>query len=381
MNRILFISSENTGGGHKSITEALSRQLFLLSPDVQFSVIDGFELGNVLLRLSSRSYDSFAIRFPTLWGFVYRLSNPFKPLVNHFIARLIRKSLLKQINTFHPDLIVSVHNLFVGSVINVLNHAGLNIPVISLIADLDNVTNLWADKQAKYIICPSDETRQSMLRAGMTRDQLYLTGFPVRKEFCDTDLPEPHHLPNKSKKYISVLIISGSQGSTKVRQIAEALLNDKNIHITIIAGHDTALKHDMEEELSEYVGNRVTIYGFIREIKERMAEADLLIIRASPNVLMEAVNLCKPVIIIGSLKGQEEKNPQFVRKHHLGVCCPNISALPDMIATLLANDGEELVQISQNQYRFRKPEAARAITELLIQTAKETNRSQNLPIA
>jgi processive 1,2-diacylglycerol beta-glucosyltransferase len=379
VNRILFLSSEYTGNGHKSITEALSKQLLLVSPDSQFTVIDGFGLGNWILRSSSRDYDSFAVKFPALWGLIYQLSNPFKQLVNWFVAQNIRKSLLEEINAFHPDVIVSVHNLFVGSVLDILDQSHLDIPFISLIADLDNVTSLWADKRATYIICPSAEAQQKMLRAGMAQEQLFLTGFPVRNTFCECDLPEPrcHAL----KKVVSILLISGSQGSTQVLKIAKLLLSDERIHLTIIAGHNTALIKVMENALSPYIGKRVTLYGFITEVKARMMEADLLIMRASPNVLMEAVNLCKPVIITGALRGQEAKNPQFVLKHKLGLYCRDVRQLPDMVSTLLENDGEELLQIAQNQYAFRKPESAREITELLIQTVKETNKSQGRPIA
>ncbi|TGA98333.1 galactosyldiacylglycerol synthase [Sporolactobacillus shoreae] len=380
MYRILFLSSEHTGSGHKSIIEALSEQLLLLSPDIQFSIIDGFDLGNWFLRSSSRSYDSFAVKFPLFWGFIYQLGNPFKALVNWMVGQNIRKSLLKQIDAFHPDLIVSVHNLFVGSVINVLDRADLDIPVISLIADLDNVTDLWADKRAKYIICPSEEVKQIMLHAGMTNDQLFLTGFPVRRKFCDVHLPKPLHW-RENEKNISVLLMSGSQGSAQILKIAQTLLNDEKIRITIIAGHNTSLKKFLEKALSPYVGKRVSIYGFIREVEKRMMEADLLILRASPNVLMEAVNLCRPIIVTGALRGQEAKNPQFVLKHQLGLYCRDISSLPNMISALFANHGEKLMQISKSQYLFRKPESAHAIAQLLIQTAKETHTSQDQPIA
>jgi UDP-N-acetylglucosamine:LPS N-acetylglucosamine transferase len=373
LNKILFISSEKTGGGHKSITEALSEQLLLLNPDIQFKVIDGFMLGNWLLRFPSRMYDTLAVELPLLWGFIYRLSNPFKAIVNMIVANNIRKSLLKQIDAFHPDLIVSVHELFVGSVIKVLNHAGKDIPVISLIADLDNVTNLWADKRVKYIVCPSDEAKKSMLKEGIASDKLYLTGFPVRNEFCDVNLPEPVQWHDSRKKYISILLISGSEGSPQTLKIVSTLLKQEIIHITIITGHNTVLKNFMQKHFSRYVGNRITIYGFIKDIKKRMMEADILILRASPNVLMEAVNLCKPVIITGALKGQEEKNPQYVLKNKLGFYCRNVNELPDMIAKLLANDGEKLLQAARNQYAFRKPASARDITELLIKTVNETN--------
>lgn len=378
MARILFLSSEHTGCGHKSITEALSEQLTLLSPDSHYMVIDGFELGNRLLRSSSRNYDAFALKCPLLWGLFYQLSNPFKALVNAFLARSIRKPLLEKVRAFRPDVIVSVHNLFVGSVITVLNQAHLDIPVVSLIADLDNVTNLWADKRASNVICPSEETRQQMLKAGMAPEQLVRTGFPVRSAFCTLQRPE---LGLANKHFISILLISGSQGSAQVLKIARTLVHNKMIRLTIIAGHNTGLKKTLEQTLAPYIGSQVTIYGFTSEVKARMMEADLLIIRASPNVLMEAVNLCKPVIVTGALRGQEAKNPRFVVTHQLGLYCRDVKDLPKMIAELSAHGGEKLRQIAENQYHFRKPESARVITERIIQITKVKNSSQDRPIA
>ncbi|MCI1858620.1 MAG: galactosyldiacylglycerol synthase [Sporolactobacillus sp.] len=381
MNRILFLSSEHTGNGHKSIIEALSKQLLLLSPNIRFTVIDGFGLGHRFLRLSSLSYDSFAVKCPALWGFIYRLSNPFKTIVNQAVAQNIKKSLLKEIDAFHPDLIVSVHSLFVGSVINILDRAGLDIPLISLIADLDNVTTLWAHRRAKYIICPSAEAKQTMVKAGMTSNQLVLTGFPVRYEFCDLNLPRLPRQANGTQKYRSILLMNGSQGSTQVLKTAKLLLNHDNVRLTIIAGHNGALKKHLEHSLAREIGKRVAIYGFIANVKAQMIKADLLILRASPNVVMEAVNLCKPFIVTGALRGQEEKNPHFILKHHLGLYCQDLRNLPAMISTLLENNGEKLRQISKNQALFRKPESARVIAQLLIKTVKETNTAKDQPIA
>lgn len=375
MKKILFLSSEYTGGGHRSITKALCEQLSLHGPEIQFKVIDGFMLGNWLLRIPSHTYDTLAVALPSLWGFIYRLSNPFKWLVNRAVAGNIRKSFLAQVRTFQPDLIVSVHEIFVGSVIRILKKEGLDIPVISLIADLDNVTNLWADRDVKYVVCPSEEARKSMLEAGMTSKQLFLTGFPVRQEFCDPSLPESRSWHESGKKEISVLLISGSQGSPQVLKIIKSLLKHEQIHLTIIAGYNTILKRIIEKHFSKYIGGRLTVYGFINKIKERMEEADLLILRASPNVLMEAVNLCKPVIVTGALRGQEEKNPQFVLRNKLGCYCRDVNELPEIISRLLANDGEKLLQTAQNEYRFRRPESARQITDLFVKTLHERDVS------
>ena len=86
---------------------------------------------------------------------------------------------------------------------------------------------------------------------------------------------------------------------------------------------------------------RIQIYGFTKDIKKYMLAADILVIRASPNVLMEVVNLCKPIIIVSALKGQEEKNPKFVVRHNLGIYCKDIKMLPEMVTQLLFTKWEK----------------------------------------
>jgi processive 1,2-diacylglycerol beta-glucosyltransferase len=67
---ILFITSNSTGQGHKSITEALSSQIMCLSPDANISVIDGFAEGNAIAIASGRIYNTIAVFF-RLYGGLY----------------------------------------------------------------------------------------------------------------------------------------------------------------------------------------------------------------------------------------------------------------------------------------------------------------------
>lgn len=351
-----------------------------MSSDIQVTVIDGFDLGNWFIRTAGRIYNPLAVKLPALWGCIYQISGYMKKLINHIVSGSIHKSLLRTIHELHPDLIVSVHALFVGSVLNVLEQEHLKIPVVTFVADLDNVSSLWADKRARCIICPTDEAKQSMIKEGIEKDRLCVTGFPVREDFCDTNPLLFPEYSSKTQRDTSVLLVSGSQGSSQVLKIAKTLLQSKDIHVSIIAGNNSILKKFLEKYLAPFIGSRVTVYGFVKDMKRRMSEADILIIRASPNVLMESVNLCKPVIVIGALKGQEQKNPEFVLRNNLGLYCRDIKQLPEMIRALQENHFEKLKQISCSEYKFRNPNAARDIAGLLIHQRPDVIEECTAPI-
>lgn len=364
--KIMFLSAEKTGSGHKSITESLKYQLTRLNPNVEFCVIDGFSLGNHFVSWTGNSYNFFAVYTPHLWSLVYKLGDYFvRPAVTSF-SLMINKKLMKHIEEEKPDIIISVHALFLGSVLNILKKNNLNIPLIPVIADLDNVAKLWGDKRSTCTICPSIESKQTMLSVGLPEDKLRLTGFPVRAEFCE-DLESKENQPEEFmlKDKLKFLIVSGSQGSTQILNITESLLKTKNSHVTIIAGNNKILKSFLEKELSSY-GDRVNILGFTKEIKKHMKDADIMVVRASPNVLMEAINLNKPIIVTGSLKGQEAKNPDYIAKYGLGVVCKNSKKLPEVVDDLLANNCKKIKDIKNSQKNFIKKNAALEIAEIIL---------------
>lgn len=391
--KILFLSADKTGSGHKSITESLKHQLKILNPNVEISVIDGFSLGNRLMSLTGNSYNFFAVYTPAIWSFVYKLGDfTVRPVVSIF-GSMINKKLLKCIEEIKPDIIVSVHALFLGSVLNVLKKNNLDIPVISVIADLDNVARLWGDRRSTCTICPSIESRQTMISTGLLEEKLKLTGFPVRAEFCEISSNKANSNEVLSEQAVSVqntfsqaydkfstneklnfLIVSGSQGSAQILKITEALLKAKNSYVTIIAGNNKILKSYLEKELASF-GERVNILGFTKEIKKYMKQADILVVRASPNVLMEAINLNKPIIVTGSLMGQEAKNPDYVLKYGLGVVCKDMKKLPGVVEELLAENGKKINEIKEKQRNFIKKNAALEISEIILD---EYYKSRNI---
>ncbi|WP_368489700.1 glycosyltransferase [Clostridium sp. BJN0013] len=369
--KILFISADNTGNGHKSITEALRHQIKKLDATKHLEVVDGFSMGNYFFRVLSNLYSPIAVNAPLIWGWLYRLSNHMVNAINVMCSRIIKKKLLQLLEELKPDIIISVHAFFTGSVTRILEKNHMEIPVISFVADLDNVSNLWADSRAKYILCPTKEAEDKMKSLGISSERLRVVGFPVREEFC-SDIPDIDiEAKDSANGSISVLFISGSQGSRQVLKMAKKLLENGKCNVTIIAGKNEVLRKQLEKELAEYSEEQVSIIGFTKEIKEYMAKADILILRASPNVLMEAVNLCKPIIIIGALKGQEEKNPEFIEKYQLGCICENYKKISSVIQELYAFNQEKIVSLKNNMVRFRNPEAAYNIAVFIIQQCNQ----------
>jgi processive 1,2-diacylglycerol beta-glucosyltransferase len=111
---------------------------------------------------------------------------------------------------------------------------------------------------------------------------------------------------------------------------------------------------------------RVSILGFVDDMEQHMLAADLLLLRASPNAVMEAVVLCRPFVVTGSFAGQEAKNPAYVEHEGLGVRCMRPSDLPDVVSGLLADGGAKLQELRVREAAYRNPDAARDMAAAIM---------------
>jgi len=363
---ILIISSNITGHGHKSITESLQEK-FSLYPDVNVHVIDGFTLiGNLGLRIG-KLYGSITRNAKEVWRLIWDLSQRKPSIVNDFTEVAIRDNFIKLLKSVNPDLILSVHPNFNGSVLNILEEYNIKIPFVTLVADLVSITSLWADPRVDYIICPTKESKYRCLEFGVSESKLKIIGFPVRQKFLE-------HLNEDNKEHtysqnrpLECLIMSGGEGSGNMSTIARILLKNFNCKVKIVTGRNKILKRRLERTLYERFGTeRVEIYGFTNNIQDLMLSSDIAITRGSPNVMMEVVACNVPLIITGNLPGQEEGNPGYLIKHNLGVVCKDTRRLKSIIRELLINNGSKLKQIKKSQKEFLNPNIAKEICDFII---------------
>jgi processive 1,2-diacylglycerol beta-glucosyltransferase len=294
--------------------------------------------------------------------FNFSAENP--SMINRFIEILIKNNFLKLLDEVKPDMILSVHPNFNGSILNILEKQAIKIPFITLIADLVNISPLWADKRADYVISPTIEARDKCIGYGVPAENIKVLGFPVRSRFFRNNTNAKTGY--KDGAPLKCLIMSGGEGVGNMKEIAEILLDHFNCEVKIVAGRNVKLKSTLENLLKSKYGDKVEIYGFIKNIQELMFDSDIAFTRGSPNVMFEAFSSNTPIIITGALPGQEADNPAFAEKFNLGVVCKDIEEIQPTIAQLLANDAEKLNHILNCQRNFIKPHAAEEIIQFIL---------------
>ncbi|MGM9986286.1 MAG: glycosyltransferase [Bacillaceae bacterium] len=374
IKNILIISSDYTGHGHKSITEALNEKF---GENVNVTVVDGFSLGGQLLMKIGKMYGPITRTSEKLWKVIWEFTGIKAPFINRLIQWKIEKNFLQLLDRVKPDLILTVHPNFNGSVVNILEKHNISTPFLTLIADLISISPFWADPRVDCIISPTEEAKEKCIHFGVSKEKIKVLGFPVRSRFYQIDTPVYANLDKGDE--LKCLIMSGGEGVGNMEKIADTLVTNFPCRVKIIAGRNEKLKKQLEVSLQKH-GEKVEVFGFLQNIQDLMMEADIAFTRGSPNVMMEAVCCHTPLVITGALPGQEEGNPYFAQKYNLAVSCKNIQELESTIGDLLSNNCRKLNEIKQSQYAYADPTIVDNIVAFITNFDDNQDSYEHAPI-
>lgn len=361
--KILIITSYVTGHGHKSITGALEEEL-KTREDIEYKTVEGFELGGKLGVTVSKMYAPLVCKSKKIWKLIYKTSERKSNSTRRVVATFTKRRLNKLLDEYNPDLVITVHPVFNGSVLDVLKKRKREIPMIAVFADLISIPRLWIDSRLTLSIAPTSQASVIAQKSGVNEEKIKVIKLPVRKEIADIGRTMEGFDENqiKKQKEIRFLIMSGGEGAGNFDEILNKLLQNENFRISIITGTNTKLKEKIEKNFKDYL-DRITVYGYVKDIGKIMANNDIGIVRGSPNVLMECISCLLPVIINGTLPGQEEGNVDFILLNKLGVLWHESTDLSDIVDSLIKNDKEKLIEIKRNQLLYRDLDSAKKIID------------------
>lgn len=348
MRRLLIITAVYTGHGHKSISDSLMERLKVYD-DIEVMTIDGFELMTKVQQVCiERAYGPIT-RLPSkAWATSYAAAVKLRQPVERMLSKMIRARFEALVYGFKPDCILSVHPMFIGNVIDLLEEMNLNIPVIVHEADLIDIAPYYMEPRAALTLAPSQEAYDCTIAHGLDPEKVRKVGFPVRARFMGLT----ERAKERKREELTITVMSGSEGSGLIRTVTRELLKGTSAHVNVICGRNKVLRKKLKKAFTKNYYGRVNVMGFVDRIQDVMCESDILVMRASPNSVMEAVALNKPVILFGQLAGQELHNPQMLEKHGLAKYCPDPEQLVACVNSLTANGGAEVKRMIECQNAY-----------------------------
>ncbi len=363
---ILFLFSD-TGGGHRSATEAIIEALHIEFGDrVTTEMVDIFKQYAPLPLNRFPKWYPYMVRVPEIWGFGYRLSdghgrarlitNTFWPYVRRAAHRLIRG---------HPcDLMVSVHPLAAAPVLKAL---GKNRPpFVTVVTDMVTVHALWYHRLTDLCLVATDEARRRAMRCGLSSEQVHVVGMPVADRFCQppgnkSELRQRLGWPQDRPV---IILVGGGEGMGPLEATANAIAA-ANLHTTlvVITGRNHHLKTRLEKQSRDWP-IPAYIYGFVREMPDFMRAADILVTKAGPGTISEALNAGLPMVLYSRLPGQEDGNITYVVDEGAGIWAPHSDQIIHALRQWIEHP-EQLARAAQACLRQARPDAARKIAHIL----------------
>ncbi|HUF38525.1 MAG TPA: glycosyltransferase [Anaerolineales bacterium] len=370
--RFLFLFSD-TGGGHRSTAEAVRDAV---------ESIPGFEAEVVLVDFLSDyappPFNRLPMTYPDLvkrprgWAFFYRLSNG--PGRVRSIGRLtwpyVRRAAGRIVLNHPADVFVSFHPIANDPFVRALNRIPHpeRPPYIVVVTDLVSTHAFWFHRGADLTIVPTRPAYRHALACGLPAERVAEVGLPVAERFCRPDgerevLRAALGWPADRKM---VLLVGGGEGmgplEATARSIARAL---PEVGLAVVAGRNVALQARLEKadwEIPTFT------YGFVRNMPDLMAAADVLVTKAGPGTISEGLNAGLPIILYSFLPGQEAGNVPYLTENGAGLWAPSPE---DVIAGLRGwlEDQEAYEAARSAARRLARPDAAREIAALLLRVA------------
>jgi 1,2-diacylglycerol 3-beta-galactosyltransferase len=358
-------------GGHLRIAQALAWGLAQQQPDVEIEIVDIYSPTLVNRRFSgtANSYDRVVARVPWLWGMAFYASRP-RPvvrLVRTVASRLTRRSALRQLLDEPPDVLVSVIP-DVGQLGAVPRVTRNKPPVIMVVSDLVSIHRAWLSPQADLVLVPTEPALAAFSRYNVPAHKLQLVGYPMRSGlFCPPDQP-PRQPPQGALK---VLFMGGSSGSGRMKGHIQQLVSaGLQLEITAVCGKNLRLQRQLAQIAAQTPrGLNLNVLGYTDQIPQLMHASDLLITKAGPSTVFEAIACQLPVILTSHLPGQEGGNAEFFEQQGVALRSSSPSETARMVARFVA-DPRRLERLRRPDLAAQTCQATPKIAEIILRAAE-----------
>jgi 1,2-diacylglycerol 3-beta-galactosyltransferase len=363
---ILFLFSD-TGGGHRSATEAIIEAL-----DLEYRAAFTTEMVDFFKSYAPRPFNKMPdwypdmVKAPHLWsaGFYATDGRARARMITSTVWPVVRQAARQLIRSHPADLIVTTHPFANTFALRALGK--VRPPFITVVTDMVTTHALWFDKRADLILVPTETARLRAVRFHMAPEKLSVAGLPVADRYCapigDRSLQRDKFGWPVDKPI--VLMVGGGEGMGPLAAMARAV-DESGLDITlvIVAGRNQRLKAGLEARAWE---NPAFIYGFTREMPDFMRAADYIVTKAGPGTIAEALNAELPIILYSKVPGQEDGNVTFVEEEGAGVWAP----VPQLVVRALTRWISRPVErrtVIENCRRVARPQAARLIAAVIAE--------------
>ena len=222
--------------------------------------------------------------------------------------------------------------------------------------------NMWLEENNhidKFMVATSEMKGDCIREYNVPEDKIVVTGIPVSRKFSQQFDKESilNDLGLDARKITLLFFAGGGLGLGKSEGIFEELLSSSyDFQIIAVTGKNEKQK-DRFTKLASKSNKGVTVLGFTDKVPELMSASDFVITKPGGLTSTECLAMCKPMIIINPIPGQEEQNSIYFVNN--GTALRTYKEEPlEHVLDIIVNNKQRVEQMVEMCKVIGKPNAA-----------------------
>ncbi len=196
-------------------------------------------------------------------------------------------------------------------------------------------------------------------------------GLPVAARFTAPagDKPALKQALGWSADRPTILMVGGGEGMGPLYDIARAVADARlPCELAVVAGRNQALRERLE---ATDWATPAHVYGFVTDMPDFMAAADVIVTKAGPGTISEALIAGLPILLFSYIPGQEAGNVAYVVEQGAGVYTPRPERMVELLRRWIGPgaDPADLRLVAANARRLGRPQASKQIAAAIWRAA------------
>lgn len=319
--------------GHWAASQSLRQQLLQGFPDAKIVIEDfpAYALPNAS-EILYKAFNLMVTHGSSLFNTYYKLTSLGRPDARPPLEGVFLDKLTELLRLHRPDAVIATHPLCAQMVSRLKEEAegeesrSLDLPLITCLTDVSSHPE-WINKNTDCYLVPSSEVRESLIRKGVDRAKICVTGIPVRQEFRSMreDRQAGRTLNGSVSEALQykreggafgheLLIMGGGLGMLPSSKTFYDRLNSiPDTHVTIITGRNERLYRRLAGRWEN-----IEVIGYTDRVWEYMEKADMIVTKPGGITLFESIYAQVPIYTWQPSLCQERRNASWLEEKGIG---------------------------------------------------------------
>lgn len=328
----VLVLTASAGAGHvvaaSAIVEALRERL----AGRRVEAVDVLKCSTRLFRgLYAQGYLAAVNHLPALMGYLYDVTDrPCDGLASRLRSAyqdLSNRALMRRLLRDPPALVINTHFLPAELIARLRRAGRLDVPQFVVTTDFET-HQIWIQEPTERYFTATGRGKAYLCARGVEAERVCVSGIPVRRGFeKPADRRAIRLREGLDCERPVVLLLCGGFGVGPTRRLFEQLLAVEVEHqLVAVAGRNEDLRADLER-CAQRAGCAasgagrpcVRVLGYVENMHEWMAAADVLVSKPGGLTASEALVSGLPMLVVNPIPGPESRNCDYLLEHGAAV--------------------------------------------------------------